>query len=103
MGLLTLEHSKAAYRTDFALYASAVAGLAGFLMLAGPEARRLAITTCAFAGTHHWRSDNAWLRRRKRWHALHHHTGHPGFYGVTSPFRDHVFGSKRAGTRSAGT
>ena len=192
MGLLTLEHSKAAYRTDFALYASAVAGLAAFLLLAGPEARRLAIATCALAGllgwtaieyalhrfvlhglppfrrwhaehhdrptalicaptilsaalitllvflpalliggrwhacaltlgvlagylayavthhathhaTHHRRTDNAWLRRRKRWHALHHNTGQPGCYGVTSPFWDHVFGSSRASARSAGT
>ena len=44
--------------------------------------------------THHWRADNAWLRRRKLSHALHHHaTLEPGAYGVTSAFWDHVFGS----------
>ena len=44
--------------------------------------------------THHWRSDAAWLLRRKRWHALHHGSGRrPGHYGVTSGFWDHVFGS----------
>jgi len=45
---------------------------------------------------HHWRADNAWLRRRKRWHALHHDPIRPpGHYGVTSAFWDHVFGSHR--------
>jgi hypothetical protein len=40
---------------------------------------------------HHWHSDNAWLRRRKRSHALHHGGIHrPGNYGVTSAFWDHV-------------
>ena len=43
--------------------------------------------------THHWRGDNAWLKQRKRWHALHHHQAQPGYYGVTSGFWDHVFGS----------
>lgn len=44
--------------------------------------------------THHWRANNAWLKRRKRWHALHHHhTLKPGCYGVTSAFWDYVFGS----------
>ena len=52
--------------------------------------------------THHWRADNAWLRRRKRAHALHHHLDAPGCYGVTSAFWDHVFRSapgRRAATR----
>ncbi len=26
--------------------------------------------------THHWRADGAWLKRRKRWHALHHQQPH---------------------------
>lgn len=43
--------------------------------------------------THHWNLDNAWLRRRKRAHALHHHRARPGSYGVTSSFWDRVFGS----------
>jgi hypothetical protein len=42
---------------------------------------------------HHWRSDNAWLMQRKRWHALHHHVQYPGCYGVTTMFWDHVFRS----------
>ena len=43
--------------------------------------------------THHWRSDNAWLRRRKLAHALHHRTGQSSCFGVTSTFWDHVFRS----------
>jgi sterol desaturase/sphingolipid hydroxylase (fatty acid hydroxylase superfamily) len=41
--------------------------------------------------THHWRADGAWLRQRKRWHALHHHVDRPACFGVTSSFWDHVF------------
>jgi sterol desaturase/sphingolipid hydroxylase (fatty acid hydroxylase superfamily) len=45
---------------------------------------------------HHWRSDNAWLKQRKRWHALHHRCiAQPGYFGVTSTVWDHVFGSTR--------
>jgi sterol desaturase/sphingolipid hydroxylase (fatty acid hydroxylase superfamily) len=45
--------------------------------------------------THHWRGNSAWLKRRKHWHALHHHRiGQPGCFGVTSAFWDHVFRSK---------
>jgi sterol desaturase/sphingolipid hydroxylase (fatty acid hydroxylase superfamily) len=44
---------------------------------------------------HHWKHDNAWLRRRKRWHALHHHAPEPGCFGVTSSLWDVVFGSAR--------
>jgi sterol desaturase/sphingolipid hydroxylase (fatty acid hydroxylase superfamily) len=45
--------------------------------------------------THHWRADSAWLKRRKRAHALHHHADTPACYGVTSAFWDHVFRSAR--------
>ena len=178
MGLFTLEHSKGAYRADFALYGTAVVVLAAFLLLDGPRAQRLQIVSFALLGlaswsaieyalhrfvlhgmqpfqgwhaehhqrptalictptilsatliatlvflpalalgglwracaltlgvvtgylaysithhaTHHWRADTAWLRQRKRWHALHHHAREPGCFGVTSAFWDHVFGS----------
>ena len=181
MSLISLEHSKAAYRVDFALYAGAVVTLAAVLLVAAPRERAwglagwvlvglagwtlieyllhrfllhglepfrswharhhdrpqaliyaptvvsaasitasifapalyfgdvwaaLALTLGVIAGylayavthhaTHHWRSDNAWLRGRKRHHALHHHAVlEPGAYGVTSAFWDHVF---RSGT-----
>ena len=43
-------------------------------------------------GMHHWRGESSWMKRRKRWHALHHHAaGQPGCYGVTSSLWDHVF------------
>ncbi len=44
--------------------------------------------------THHWRGDGLWLRRRKRWHALHHHQMPPACYGVTTNFWDHVLGTQ---------
>ncbi len=40
---------------------------------------------------HHWPGDSRWLRRRKRWHGLHHHHRQPGRYGVTTSFWDRVF------------
>jgi cyclopropane-fatty-acyl-phospholipid synthase len=42
---------------------------------------------------HHWRIDNAWLKRRQRWHARHHHTTQTTGYGVTSAFWDQVSGT----------
>ena len=50
--------------------------------------------------THHWHAGGAWLKGRKRWHALHHYVGEPGCYGVTSGFWDHVFGSMRPTSRT---
>ena len=41
---------------------------------------------------HHWRARGAWLRRRKRLHALHHHAARCN-YGVTTSLWDHVFRS----------
>jgi sterol desaturase/sphingolipid hydroxylase (fatty acid hydroxylase superfamily) len=50
--------------------------------------------TITHHAVHHWPAGSAWLRQRKRWHALHHHrTDQPGCYGVTTAFWDHVFGS----------
>lgn len=44
--------------------------------------------------THHWPAQSAWLKGRKRWHALHHHdAGGLGRFGVTSALWDHVFRS----------
>jgi cyclopropane-fatty-acyl-phospholipid synthase len=178
MSPFTLEHSRWAYRADFALYGTAVVLLAAFLLAAGPHELRLEIWALALLGlaswsaieyalhrfvlhglqpfqrwhaehherptalicsptlfsatliatlvflpalvlgnlwracaltlgvlsgylayaithhaTHHWRADNAWLKQRKRWHALHHHRDGPRCYGVTSTFWDRVFGS----------
>jgi cyclopropane-fatty-acyl-phospholipid synthase len=186
MALFALEHSKAAYRADFALHGTAVAALVGYLLVTAPQGEWLEIAAAALAGlvgwtaleyalhryllhglrpfsdwherhhqrpgaliytptvltalmfaigvflptlllfdswiacaltgglltgylayavthhaTHHWRADHAWLKRRKRWHALHHHhTEQPSCYGVTTAFWDHVFGSTGQPRRS---
>jgi cyclopropane-fatty-acyl-phospholipid synthase len=171
-----LEHSKAAYQTDFALYAILVVALAVFLLKNSPQAQWFEIgvltligliswtaieyalhrfvlhglqpfhrwheehhrrptaliftptilsatligtlvfipvlllvglwIACAFTlgiligylaytvthhAIHHWHTDSAWLKQRKRWHALHHHIKRPSCYGVTSSFWDYVF------------
>lgn len=176
MSFLSIEHSKLAYRADFALYGTSVLALAAFLLTRAPPQlallglvvaglaswsaieyalhrfvlhglepfrrwhvqhhERPAALICAptllsatLIGTlvflptvllagwwpagaltlgvligylgyaithhalHHWHSDNAWLKRRKRWHAVHHHSGQAACYGVTSALWDHVFGS----------
>ena len=177
MSLFTLEHSKAAYGADFALYAIAVVAMVA-LLLAGPRQHWLENAMLVLAGlaswtlieyalhrfvlhglppfrhwhaehhlrptalicaptilsatlivtlvflpalalggpwracaltlgmltgylayaiahhaTHHWRAGNAWLARRKRWHALHHHSEQARCFGVTTSFWDHVFGT----------
>jgi cyclopropane-fatty-acyl-phospholipid synthase len=51
---------------------------------------------------HHWRAEHAWLRERKRWHALHHRPGAgPCNYGVTSALWDRVFGSGSVSARAS--
>lgn len=50
--------------------------------------------TVTHHATHHWRARSPWLKERKRWHALHHRRGEwPAYYGVTTSFWDHMFGS----------
>lgn len=47
-------------------------------------------------GVHHWKSrPGSWFAARKREHAIHHMRGIEGWYGVTTPFWDKVFGSQR--------
>ncbi|GCL61811.1 sterol desaturase family protein [Pseudaquabacterium pictum] len=41
-------------------------------------------------GAHHG-GGGAWMRARRRWHALHHHAPAPGGYGVSTGLWDHVF------------
>ena len=188
MHIFTLEHSKAAYRADFALYGITIVVLAAFLLVDGPREQRVEIVAFAMVGLvswtaieytlhrfvlhglrpfrswheehhrrptaiiftptilsagliavlvflpallvvglwracaltlgvltgylaytithhsiHHWHLDNTWLKRRKRWHAIHHHRiEQSGCYGVTSTFLDHVFGTThRAATPEA--
>jgi sterol desaturase/sphingolipid hydroxylase (fatty acid hydroxylase superfamily) len=176
---LDLEHGRAAYRIDFALYGIAVVALGTLLVVASPRTQWQANAGCALAGLsswslveyalhrfvlhgmepfrswhtahherpaalifaptlltaalsvsllflpvflltnvwrasavtlgvltgyfayalthhaiHHWRPESKWLRRRKRWHALHHHRiDSPGRYGVTTEVWDRLFDS----------
>ena len=56
----------------------------------------------AYAVTHHalhrWRPTGTWMKRRKTWHAAHHHGGKiAGHFGVTTQLWDRVLGSDRPG------
>ncbi|MDN3575493.1 sterol desaturase family protein [Chitinimonas viridis] len=180
MALFSLEHSKLAYRADFALYGMAVLALAGYLLLASPLAEHWTMLIYALVGLaswsameyglhrfvlhglqpfrrwhaahhqrpaaliciptvisalliggvvflpalvlighwhasaltlgilagyqgyaithhaiHHWHTDSAWLKRRKRWHALHHYAAKPACYGVTSNAWDCLLGTRQ--------
>ena len=80
MALFTLEHSKAAYQADFALYGAAVALLAGGLVLAGPRGEGLACAALVAVGLVSWSAVEYALHRFvlhglrpfSRWHAEHH-------------------------------
>lgn len=80
MGLFTLEHGKAAYRADFALYGAAVMVLAAFVLLDGPREQRLAIAGFALLGLGSWTVIEYVLHRFilhglqpfRRWHQEHH-------------------------------
>jgi cyclopropane-fatty-acyl-phospholipid synthase len=49
---------------------------------------------------HHWRAKSAWLRRRQRWHFIHHSAQRPCCYGVTSGTWDTACGSTRPDRKS---
>ncbi|MEY2688403.1 MAG: hypothetical protein RL375_2601 [Pseudomonadota bacterium] len=48
---------------------------------------------------HHAHGTSSWLRRHKRWHAMHHLAGARACYGVSLPLWDHVFRTARARVR----
>jgi sterol desaturase/sphingolipid hydroxylase (fatty acid hydroxylase superfamily) len=80
MGVFTFEHGRLAYLADFALYGSAVAVLAAFLLIAGPGEQRLEIVTLALVGLGSWTAIEYVLHRFvlhglqpfRRWHGEHH-------------------------------
>lgn len=80
MGLFSFEHSKAAYRTDFALYACAVAGLSTFLAVSGPPWQGWSNVAWVVSGLAGWSVIEYALHRFvlhgvqpfSRWHAEHH-------------------------------
>ncbi|OYU72871.1 MAG: hypothetical protein CFE45_38895, partial [Burkholderiales bacterium PBB5] len=79
MGLLSLEHSKAAYVADFVLYGAAVLALS-ITLLAVPAARTPAVAALVLAGVAGWtlleyvlhRFVLHGLRPFSDWHAAHH-------------------------------
>jgi len=80
MGLLTLEHSRAAYRADFALYGLAVVALSVMLLRYGPPARVASLGALVVVGLAAWTLAEYTVHRFvlhglepfRRWHAEHH-------------------------------
>ena len=80
MHFFTLEHSKLAYRADFALYGTASVALAAFLMIAAPREQHFQILAFALIGLASWtlieyalhRFVLHGLRPFSTWHAAHH-------------------------------
>ena len=80
MGLFSLEHSKAAYRLDFAVYGAAVAALAVVLLVAAPREQGWQIVALVLLGLASWTAIEYALHRFvlhgmqpfSRWHAEHH-------------------------------
>jgi cyclopropane-fatty-acyl-phospholipid synthase len=80
MGFFTLEHSARAYRADFAFYAIAVGVFALVLVVAGPHARWLQLSSLALGGLAGWSAIEYGLHRFvlhgvqpfRGWHAAHH-------------------------------
>ncbi len=69
-------------------------GLSACALTAGLLSGYLAYSTTHHA-IHQWHADNAWLRRRQRWHLLHHYATRPCRFGVTSGIWDVVCATVR--------
>jgi cyclopropane-fatty-acyl-phospholipid synthase len=80
MGLFSLEHGKLAYGADFALYGAAVAGVAVFVLAAGPREHWLNTLAWGIGGLTSWTLVEYFLHRFvlhgvqpfRGWHAAHH-------------------------------
>lgn len=80
MGLLSLEHSRAAYRADFILHGAAVTAMAALLLVRGPREHGAALVAFALAGLLGWSVLEYALHRFvlhglqpfQRWHGAHH-------------------------------
>lgn len=80
MGLLSLEHSRAAYRADFILHGAAVAAMAALLLVRGPREHGLALAAFTLAGLVGWSVLEYALHRYvlhglqpfQHWHGQHH-------------------------------
>jgi len=80
MDIFSVEHSKTGYRADFALYGTAVAMLAVYLLTEGPRLHRLEIVVLGLFGLGSWTAVEYALNRFvlhglqpfRRWHLMHH-------------------------------
>jgi sterol desaturase/sphingolipid hydroxylase (fatty acid hydroxylase superfamily) len=91
MPLFTLEHSKAAYRVDFAVLGGASIGLGALLLLMSPRARLFEILACAPLGLASWTFMEYGVHRFvlhgvkpfSTWHAEHHRRPAARIYAPT--------------------
>lgn len=80
MGLLSFEHSRAAYRADFLAYGTAISTLTPTLLWASPPGHAITLIAAALLGLLCWPALEYGLHRYvlhgvppfKHWHALHH-------------------------------
>jgi cyclopropane-fatty-acyl-phospholipid synthase len=80
VSLFALEHSRAAYRADFALHGTAIAGLLAYLLIATPADHALRLAMVAIGGLLGWTAVEYVLHRYvlhglppfRDWHTLHH-------------------------------
>ena len=91
MPLFTLEHSKAAYRVDFAVLGGASIGLGALLLLMSPRARLIENVACATLGLASWTFMEYAVHRFvlhgvkpfSTWHAEHHRRPAARIYAPT--------------------
>ncbi|WP_297900111.1 sterol desaturase family protein [Metallibacterium sp.] len=91
MPLFTLEHSKAAYRVDFAVLGGASTGLGALLVLMSPRARLIETVACATLGLASWTFMEYGVHRFvlhgvkpfSTWHAEHHRRPAARIYAPT--------------------
>jgi sterol desaturase/sphingolipid hydroxylase (fatty acid hydroxylase superfamily) len=80
LGLLSLEHSKFAYRADFTFYGVTVTSTAAWLLLKSPHGQGLALLAWVVAGLTAWSFIEYTFHRFllhgmspfREWHAVHH-------------------------------
>ena len=80
MGLLSLEHSAAAYRADFVVHATVVVSLAAWVLLRTPQGERWPVALAVALGLVGWTLIEYFLHRFilhgpppfRHWHARHH-------------------------------
>lgn len=91
MALLSLEHSKAAYKADFVLYCTAVIALTTFLFVFSPRKQQLELSAIVLLGLVSWTAIEYAMHRFvlhglqpfRRWHIRHHEQPQALIYAPT--------------------